>query len=107
MPTAVEHVEAAVAAIASAIESLDAAPSEEIVSRLSAASELLQSTTDRFFVQSRLGVPFARRCQTAAEAVGAAIAEGSPEEIEAALANLEKQANTLDERSKMQGMALT
>ena len=37
------------------------------------------------FVQSRLGVPFARRCQTAAEAVGTALAEGAPDAIEAAL----------------------
>lgn len=76
--------------------------------RLAALAELLRGTTDRFFLKTRVCLPFARKCDEAAAGLEALVAgQGGQAEIEAALVALEKAARTLDERSMMQGMAIT
>jgi hypothetical protein len=114
MATGIAHVEAALACIERASEKVD----REMAARLEATAALLRGTTDRFYLKTRVGVPFARRCEKAAQALEVLLAEqdaGSTpddgERLQAALATalqaLEKAAKTLDERSRMQGMAIT
>ena len=115
MPKGPDHVEAALARMQSAGAALDAlegvedARKDAFQERLSAASALIEGTTDRYFLKTRVCLPFARKCEEAASALDALLAEpGAREEaVEGALSALEKAARTLDERSMMQGMAIT
>ncbi|MBC7237791.1 MAG: hypothetical protein H5T69_18265 [Chloroflexi bacterium] len=79
--------------------------------RLVAVADLLQAMEGRFFLRSKLCLPFARRCKEEAERVETALAAVSagaaPASVEEALRALELAAHTLDERSQMQGMAIT
>ena len=76
--------------------------------RLASVADLLRGTTDRFFLKTRVCLPFARKCDEAAQVLGALLCEsGDREKVPAALDALEKAARTLDERSLMQGMAIT
>jgi hypothetical protein len=76
--------------------------------RLAALVELLQGMSDRFFLKTRVCLPFARKCDQAAGGLETLVAEqGEQKQLEAALVALEKAARTLDERSMMQGMAIT
>ena len=117
MPTGVEHVEAALECIQSASEAAgklaDAREgwSTQAVARLEATGALLRGTVDRFYLKTKVGVPFARRCEEAAQALLAELmaqpAKDAQERLDAALETLEKAAKTLDERSQMKGMAIT
>jgi len=75
--------------------------------RLAAVAELLRGTTDRFFLKTRVCLPFARKCEQAADGLAALVDEGDTSKLEAGLSLLEKTARTLDERSMMQGMSIT
>jgi hypothetical protein len=120
MPTGVEHVEAALECIQSASEATGKLAdtgegwSTQAVARLEATGALLRETVDRFYLKTKVGVPFARRCEEAARALQALLAEliarpapDAQERLDAALETLEKAAKTLDERSQMKGMAIT
>jgi hypothetical protein len=115
MPKGPDHVEAALARIQSASAALDALAGVEDArknafrERLSAASALIEGTMDRYFLKTRVCLPFARKCEEAAAALDGLLAEpdAKAEDLEAALDALEKAARTLDERSMMQGMAIT
>ena len=116
MPTGIDHVEAALAYIERAREQAGALESvgAEAVARMEAAAALLQETKERFYLKTRVGVPFARRCEGAAQALAALLTEqgagaesDAQEQLDAALQALEKAVKTLDERSRMQGMAIT
>ena len=117
MPQGPEYVETALEQIESASEALSALAGveegwkSEAQKRLASVADLLRGTMDRFFLKTRVCLPFARKCAGAAEALAALLAEqpaaGDQERLSAALETLEKTARTLDERSIMQGMAIT
>ena len=118
MPGGPEYVEATLAKVErastaiGALAGADAGWKTEAQERLGAVAELLRGTTDRFFLKTRVCLPFARKCDQAAlklEATLEALAGegGAQDALEAALAALEKTARTLDERSMMQGMSIT
>jgi hypothetical protein len=82
--------------------------------RMARAMDQLKENEERFFLKTRMSVPFARRSETAARALGAALKALDPSDPEdglaavgAALDALEKALRTLDERSQMKGMAIT
>lgn len=86
----------------------------EVTERLEGVRMLLEGMRDRFFLRTRLCVPFTSRCEVEArrleEALGAleaAPGEGARQGFGSALAAVEKSAKALEERSAMQGMAIT
>jgi hypothetical protein len=94
------------------METLDASWRAEMGQRVSKAASALEGLQDRFFLRSRLCLPFAERCAKAAAALGDALTgmqagEANDETFDDALAALEKAARALDSRSTMQGMAIT
>ena len=114
------HVAAALALIDGACGAVDALGGVEedwkasAVARLGATKALLGAVTDRFFLKSRLCLPFARKCEDEAARLdallaelGAAWAPDGQDRLAAALADLERAAKTLDERSQMRGMTIT
>jgi hypothetical protein len=111
MPQGPEYVEAALGRIQSASEAIGALQGVEagwrngVLERLASVEALLRGTTDRFYLKTRVCLPFARKCEEAAQALEGTLADG--EGLDAALEALEKAARTLDERSMMQGMAIT
>ena len=120
IPQGVAHVEAAIALAARAadrigeLEDLDDGWQADAVGKLSATCDLLRVTLDRFYLKTKVSLPFARRCQEEARAVdglleeGAAVAEtGGQARLTAAIERLAQAARVLDERSLMQGMAIT
>jgi hypothetical protein len=120
MAQGLEHVEAALALIQSASDKMDKLGGLQeswktaALARLAATSALLRATTDRFFLKTRLCLPFAAKCQEQAKALDALLAEldsqlapDAQSRLDVALDALEKAAKTLDERSLMQGMAIT
>ena len=117
MPKGPEYVETALEQIEGASKALGALAGVEeewksaAQERLTSVADLLRGTMDRFFLKTRVCLPFARKCAEAAEALTALLAEqpapGDQGRLSAALETLEKTARTLDERSMMQGMAIT
>lgn len=120
MSQGLEHVEATLALVQSASGSLsvlggvDADWKALAATRLASTVALLEATKGRFFLKTRLCLPFAKRCEDEAKRLVAVLAEmgaqAAPEALErlnGALEALEKAVKTLDERSLMQGMAIT
>jgi hypothetical protein len=120
MPQGLEHVETALVLIQSAsdkmgkLDDVEEGWRTEAVARLTFTAALLRATTGRFFLKTRLCLPFAAKCEDEAKALDALLAElgaqPAPDgqtRLDAALDALEKAAKTLDERSLMQGMAIT
>lgn len=115
-----EHVEAALQRIESAaeklvrLEGLEEGWRGEAAAKLAAAGALLRATQERFFLKTRVCLPFARKCEEEAGKLEALLAElgaqptpDAQQQVTAALQALERAAKTLDERSLMQGMAIT
>ena len=77
--------------------------------RLAAALEALRAMEDRFFLRSRLCLPFAKRCAQQMDKLELALAADVPDSASAdsALADLEKAVQVLDDRSGAQGMVIT
>ncbi len=81
--------------------------------RLSRTLAMLSENAERYFLKTRMCLPFARRSEEAArslEATLAALVASSTDgqaDVSTALAALEKAVRTLDERSQMRGMAIT
>lgn len=119
IPLGIQHVETAldlVDSLRQEMERLDVESSWKVQAqeKLANAQALLESTKDQFFLKTRMSTPFARRCEEAARALGAAWAEfqdgGEPDghkALDIALDTMAKAARTLDERSQMRGMAIT
>ena len=82
--TKIERISTAIGALAGGEEEWGA----EVQGRLSAVAELLQGTTDRFFLKTRVCLPFARKCEQAADGLQALVADGEPGQLEAGLAAL-------------------
>ena len=116
-----EHVETALKLVQGAsdtIGNLNGAEEgwrTEAVARLATSISLLRATEDRFFLKTKMCLPFARKCEEAARALDALLAEtsaqqpalGAQQRLAVALEALEKAARTLDERSQMRGMTIT
>ena len=120
MPNGPEYVEATLAKIGSistaigGLAGVEEGWKTDAQGRLAALAELLRGMGDRFFLKTRVCLPFARKCDQAAEGLETLVAEqGGPSQeggmpkLEAALTVLEKAVRTLDERSMMQGMSIT
>ena len=97
-----------------AMEGLDEAWTTEIASRLDVVGERLEEVKDRFFIKSKLCLPFAARCARQATSLQAALSSlsdgadaTSQQRLSEALAALEKATKALDDRSSMQGMTIT
>jgi hypothetical protein len=115
-----EHVEAALKLIESASETIgeldgvEESWRDEAVARLASTTALLRATLDRFFLKTRVCLPFARKCEEEASKLDALLAElgaqpapDAQQRLGASLQALERAVKTLDERSMMQGMAIT
>ena len=126
MAQGVEHVESALKLIESASDeigklgSVDENWKRDAMTRLTVIADRLRATRERFFLKTRLCLPFAGKCETTAQKLGALLAElsahsapdGEAQAVElnrmsVALDALEMAVKTLDERSLMQGMAIT
>jgi hypothetical protein len=117
MPNGPEYVLSALKRIESASNKLGALDGVEpgwvqaAQGKLAAIAEMLRGMGDRFFLKTRVCLPFARKCDQAAQALDELLddlpaADNRPT-LAAALEALEKAARTLDERSMMEGMAIT
>lgn len=110
-----ENVEATLGLIQSASETISKMTTVEESRRAAALAKLratdarLRATTDRFFLKTRAGLPFARKCQEQAESLATFLQEPAPDgqQLIAAVDALEKAAKVLDERSLMQGFTVT
>jgi len=120
MPQGLDLVEAALKLIQSVVDAIgelggvEESWRAEAVARLTFTAALLRATMDRFFLKSKLCLPFAGKCEQEAIKLDALTAElraqpasDGQDRLDAALGALEKAAKTLDERSRMQGMAIT
>lgn len=120
MPQGIEHVETALERIQSAVDEISELSGIEegwkadALARLTAAANLLRAATDRFFLKSKLCLPFSGRCEQEAGKLAVVAAElraqpaaDGQSRLDAALEALEKAVKALDERSRMQGMAIT
>jgi hypothetical protein len=119
-PQGVAHVEAALELARQASESIgqlegvDEGWRAEAVGTLSGASDLLRGTLDRFYLKTKVCLPFSRRCQEQAQVLADLLSElgepapaGTEQRLQVAIDALAQAARTLDERSLMQGMAIT
>ena len=120
MSKGTEYVEAALSSVQSAsdtiakLDGVDKGWGSEAVARLTTSAALLRASEGRFFLKTKMCLPFARKCAEAATALEALLAEQSAaagtdaqQQLTTALEALEKAARTLDERSQMQGMTIT
>jgi hypothetical protein len=113
------HVETALALCRSAKQDLSALAeanhgwASEAMARMDDVEATLEGLKDRFFVRSKLCLPFAARCVAEAEKLEQAAqslqldSESRVAAVAAALSALEKAVRALDSRSAMQGMAIT
>ena len=96
MPGGPEYVEATLAKIESistaigGLAGVEEGWKADVQGRLAALVELLQGMGDRFFLRTRVCLPFARKCEQAADGLEASVAEGDPSKLEAGLSLLEK-----------------
>jgi len=120
MPKGQEQVQAALEACRDYLaEARELAAAEvgwktEVEERLARVLEVLDSVVDKFFLRSKLSIPFASKCDAEAGRLGETLRglDGRPDEdtqraIIGALDALEKAAKALEKRSAMQGMAIT
>ena len=80
MSQGVEHVESALKLIESAsgamgrLEGVDKSWRSGAVARLAATADLLRATRERFFLKTRLCLPFAGKCEATAQELDALLA---------------------------------
>ena len=115
-----EHVQTAISLCRAAAQSIDGLVGAEgewlddAKAKLEDVAETLESLKDRFFLRSKLCLPFAAKCARAAGEVERAILTlaASPgdtacQRLSEAIDALAKASRALDERSAMQDMAIT
>ena len=118
MPSGQEHVQSTLALCQglrdslAGLEAADEAWRSGLELRLTKVEAVLEGLKDRFFLRSRLCLPFAERCEREAtqlgEVLGSMGVQGAGDaEFRSGLEALEKAARALDSRSAMQGMAIT
>ncbi|MFH1085323.1 MAG: hypothetical protein V1772_06140 [Chloroflexota bacterium] len=116
MPNGLDHVQAALGACqrmlgsleqgsALAASALEAGVKADLAARLGAMQATLTVVQERFFLRSKLCLPYAARCEREAAALEAALGQGAA--LGPALEALDRAVKVLDERSNMQGMAIT
>jgi hypothetical protein len=114
MPTGLDHVHDTVAAcerLREGLATLDGAP--DAAARLETMQASLIAMQERFFLRSKLCLPFAARCAKEAAALElalAAVRASEPEaaqRFEAGLEALDRAVKVLDDRSNAQGMVIT
>ena len=120
MPNGKEHAQVAMASCramvegVSALSGADEAWRQDASSRLQGILSTLEGLQDRFFLRSKLCLPFAARCARGAEYLanllpaleGGADAQ-APQRVSEALGALEQAVKLLDQRSSVQDMAIT
>ena len=120
MAKGTDHVEAALELVQSTSDTIgkldgvaDGWKAGAVV-RLGSIADLLGAVMDRFFLKTKMCLPFARKCEEAARTLHTLLAELSAQpsldaqqRLTAALDGLEKAARTLDERSQMEGIVIT
>ena len=86
----------------------------EVAGRLDRVQQVLDGVKDRFFLRTKLCLPFAARCGREAQRLEEMLrsldgdADGAAQQrFTGALTALEKAAKALEDRSTMQGMAIT
>ena len=120
MSEGTEHIEAALNSVqnaSDAIAKLDGVEESwgtEAVARLTSCADRLRASEGRFFLKTKMCLPFARKCEETAKTLDTLLAEqvaqptaDAQQQLTAALEALDKAARTLDERSQMQGMTIT
>ena len=120
MPTGLDHVLAAIALCQrlirgmSALQGVEDAPKQSLTLRLEKVHCDLMMMQDRFFLRSKLCLPFAARCEQEARKLEGALgnlgASGGPESLHSfggTLEALERAVKVLDDRSAAQGMVIT
>lgn len=120
MPKGQEQVQATIALCQALAEGVRALPvaedawKAEIVGRLERVGQTLAGLEGRFFLRSKLCLPFAARCLREAEGLQeilqqlqSAPQDSTRQRLGKALMLLEGAVQALDERSLMQGMAIT
>jgi len=120
MSQGLEQVEAALKRIERALDAIGELGGvqetwrSEATARLTATEALLRVVTDRFFLKTKVCVPFTGKCEKEAANLAGLLAElgaepapDGQERLDAALEALEQAAKTLNERSLMRGMAIT
>ena len=120
MPKGQDHVNTAIALCQSAEQSLDGTIDAEsewksaTQTQLEDVAEALEGLKDRFFLRSKLCLPFAAKCARAAsdvekavQALSASPDDAARQRLSEAIDALARAARALDERSAMQDMAIT
>lgn len=115
-----DQVQAALSICRNAAEALDGASElgeawrGEAADRLQGVEELLEGVMPKFFLRTKLSIPFASRCQKAAEGLQGALDEldirphhEAQENLTSALAALAKAAKALEDASDTEGMTIT
>ena len=115
-----DHVQASIAVCQNAAQSIcglagaEGEWKDDAKTRLVKAEEILEGLKDRFFLRSKLCLPFAAKCARAAGEVEKAIQtlaacpdDTARQRLSEAIDSLLKAARALDERSAMQDMAIT
>ena len=115
-----EHVQQALATCvrvkerASNMARTDDSRPTEWTARIDSIAQTLAGLQDRFFVRTKLCLPFAIRCADEARKVEEALAaladargDDAHRNVLTALSTLERAARALEERSSMDGMAIT
>ncbi len=119
MPTGLDHVIATVALCQrlsqdlSALEGVEEARKQGLLLRLEWVRSSLAAMQERFFLRSKLCLPFAARCEQEARKLGGALAgqdaggAASLQALDKTLEALERAVKVLDDRSAAQGMVIT
>jgi hypothetical protein len=118
MPTGLDHVQATIAlcqrlsASVSASQVVDKPAADEVATRLANAQVALAGMQDRFFLRSKLCLPFAVRCEEEAKKLEVALESWtaqtqSSRAVHDALKSLEQAVRVLDDSSGAQGMVIT
>lgn len=118
MPTGLDYVQATIALcqrLTSTLGSrrgIDQPAVDDVVARLAQVEATLTGMQDRFFLRSKLCLPFAVRCEQEAikleQALGAwSTGEPIPPAVQDVLKSMEQAVKLLDDRSGAQGMVIT
>jgi len=113
MPTGLDHVQTTIALCQrlSAVAA-DMEETARVAVRLTQVKDKLENMQSRFFLRSKLCLPFAARCEQEARKLEQAL-EGSDagthsaRHVQALLTTLEQAVKVLDDRSAAQDMVIT
>lgn len=118
MPTGLDYVQATIAlcqrltSTLRSLQGIDQPAVEDVMARLAQVEAALTGMQDRFFLRSKLCLPFAVRCEQEAQkleqTLGAWTADvATSRAVQDALKAAEQAVKLLDDRSGAQGMVIT